>query len=447
MKEKKLTKEQKENRKHKIEKFKLIGLIISVLVNAFFIVSCSVGLASGNGNKEVAAKVDEQNAFYQKNNLGSFDDLDYYNGSTGYYLGSGNYVLRPSKLTRQYITDYYVSLGSNMACVVRDANDSVKALDESWHIYFHIAKPVVDNDYIRIETPNWTRVYSVNLSSDSWNVQTISPENYTYEELYLPTFLNYSAENYQRFREDMQTYFSLVQYTDYQLNNNWSPMNVLQDGNDYLFFSNQGAANPDKNLEIITNPIFTKSYKILDSTLFSINGKLYTDLLCHVQDTQNARCHWYRENYTDFVDITFGGGGQRYFADFVYAYNNSSEDYQVIWRCPYDDDDNVYSVYTFESGFTNNRLSQIRLFNRHLGIESIPGYTNGNVLNVNGNPIATNTSVQGNMGDVFALFTSAFSGLAGLFSITILPGITIGMLLFLPLVAIIVFAIIKIIKK
>lgn len=443
MKEKKLTKEQKENRKHKIEKFKLIGLIISVLINAFFIVSCSVGCASDNGNKEVAAQADEQNAFYQKNNLASFDDLDYFNGSTGYYIKNGDDLYRPSKISKQYVTDYVVSLGSTMSIVVRDSNDSVRALDEQWHVYYHISKPVVTGDYIRFETPNFTRVYSVDISSDTfWLSQEIAPENYTYEQIYLPTYLGYDSPNYQRFREDISTYFKQVVYFDYQLTRSWRPTKSLT-SYDNLVFSISSTSNQD--LTFINNAIYGNSYALLKDTLFSINGRIYTDLLVHCQNLNNARFYNYYADYTNFREVRVNSSV--YFPDYVYAYNNASERSTIIWTMPYEDINNEYHVYSFESNFTNNNLSQIRLFNRHLGYNTTPGYTNGNILDVEGNIISTSTQINGDIGDVFSLFTSAFTGLAGLFSITILPGITVGMLLFLPLVAIIVFAIIKIIKK
>lgn len=49
--------------------------------------------------------------------------------------------------------------------------------------------------------------------------------------------------------------------------------------------------------------------------------------------------------------------------------------------------------------------------------------------------------------NVFTLLASAFTGLIPVLSIAVLPGISLGILLFIPLVATLIFAIIKIIKK
>lgn len=55
--------------------------------------------------------------------------------------------------------------------------------------------------------------------------------------------------------------------------------------------------------------------------------------------------------------------------------------------------------------------------------------------------------VSGEVNDVFSLVASAFTGLLPILGVYLLPNITIGTLLFVPLVAMLVFAIIRIIKK
>lgn len=56
-------------------------------------------------------------------------------------------------------------------------------------------------------------------------------------------------------------------------------------------------------------------------------------------------------------------------------------------------------------------------------------------------------SVGGGFGDVFTLVGSAFTGLLPILTLQLFPSVTIGTLLFVPLVAMLVFAIIRVIKK
>lgn len=441
MKLKKLTKDQIEERKQRRKHLIRFALITSLIVNLFFIIVAIIGCSS----VKTEVKNVSNNAVLNDKKLLNNSDLDYFNSSLGYYIKNGDSLFRPTSLpNKEYITNYYVSLGSNLAVVVRDSNDSSKTLDESWHVYFNIHSPIANGDYIRFETPNWTRVYSVSLPDDTFYLsQEVAPEDYTYEEIYLPTSLDYLSSNYQRFREDMEFYFKEIHYYDYQLNYDWSPLSSIRSSNKITFYK-AGQDNPD--LVFVNNAIYGNSFALLDNTLFSVNGRLYTHLLVHCQVLNNPRFNIYNENYEDFSTTTFSTSPV-YFADFVYAYNSSSEQTIVVWQMPYEDSDNTYSVYKFLARFSNNQVSKIRLFDRHLGYNSVPGYTNGNILDVQGYIEGQGSNVNGEIGDVFTLISGAFSGLTGLFSIGILPGITFGMLLFIPLVAGVVFAIVKIIKK
>lgn len=69
------------------------------------------------------------------------------------------------------------------------------------------------------------------------------------------------------------------------------------------------------------------------------------------------------------------------------------------------------------------------------------GFNNNNQNAYNG------SSVGNEVNNVFTLVASAFTGLIPILGVYLLPGITLGTLLFLPLVAMLVFVIIKTIKK
>lgn len=81
-----------------------------------------------------------------------------------------------------------------------------------------------------------------------------------------------------------------------------------------------------------------------------------------------------------------------------------------------------------------------------LSADPLAYLTNWQILNYKGT--YNNVYVGGNSNtNVFVLLGNAFKSVGGLFAIGLLPGITIGTLLFLPLVVLIIFAIIKIIHK
>jgi len=74
----------------------------------------------------------------------------------------------------------------------------------------------------------------------------------------------------------------------------------------------------------------------------------------------------------------------------------------------------------------------------------LQAFNNNNQSSISGNVVSGGTYGDNN---VFSLIGSAFTSLLPMLNIAILPGITLGILLFVPLVAMLVFAIIRIIKK
>lgn len=89
-----------------------------------------------------------------------------------------------------------------------------------------------------------------------------------------------------------------------------------------------------------------------------------------------------------------------------------------------------YRVLKFQNPFDNDQRNSLAQFN--------------NDTNLNG---LTPTSSNVGLGNVFTLMGSAFSGLSGLLAIQILPNITIGLLLFIPLIVMIILAVIWIVKR
>lgn len=102
-----------------------------------------------------------------------------------------------------------------------------------------------------------------------------------------------------------------------------------------------------------------------------------------------------------------------------------------------------WSAYDDTTTWVNDDYRQI-VFLGYLDeklVTSINAFNNNNQTSVSGNIVGADTT------NVFTLVGSAFTGLLPVLNTMLLPGITIGMLMFVPLVAMLVFAIIRIIKK
>lgn len=421
-----LTKEQKEKKKAKIEKFKLIGLIISILLNAFFITMCSVGCASDNGNKVVAAQTIESD-LYDKN-------LAYTNSvnadSIGFYLTQNNVKYKPSAIIEDYYQDYYVSLGAETSVVVRNNNTgTLVAMDSTIHVQFRINASNINNSLIWIEWGDGS-VNSLVADSQSnswvaWNIDTQQSEPLLNREIYLPLSLGYNAENYERFKNDLKKWFNIVDYYDINLSN-WSP---------YAFLQNS----------FVINGATSGATTIIQDCLMSINGTLYNKIYYFLNVGPVPL--YYSE--TNIVDLE---SNQGYIA-FVTAVNTLNNKTLTLMDCEYKavtrNGGTQLAVVDSSLRFVNNNLSEVRLWTTYADEVSVysNNYTNYTLLTATFNGFTSSVGTSGSFGDVFGLFGIAFSGLGSLFSISIFPGLTIGALVFLPLIAIIIFALIKIIKK
>lgn len=109
---------------------------------------------------------------------------------------------------------------------------------------------------------------------------------------------------------------------------------------------------------------------------------------------------------------------------------------------------NVYDVRPPFNVWVNENYRKIDVLDDDKSIQndSLLTITNKSTLELL--QVTTNVS-QDVMGfaNVFTLMSSAFAGLASILGISILPGITIGLLLFIPLIVVIIISVIKIIKK
>lgn len=111
----------------------------------------------------------------------------------------------------------------------------------------------------------------------------------------------------------------------------------------------------------------------------------------------------------------------------VYTTENSITRYLLLNSTTWEND--AFRLLTFDAPISDALKVAIQSFNNNNQGEYAGVFYDDNTMNV------------------FTLVASAFSGLLPILNVMILPNITIGILLFIPLVAMLVFTIIRIVKK
>lgn len=404
---KKLSKEQLNERKAKLRKsfhiLAYISLALNILFGALFVYSCAA-----QPKKSCAAQPQKQ---YRSDdvkqdipNIG-FDlrQIDY--GNSASYNGSFSVAL-----------DNAFTIGT-----IDHWIDAINQVD----VTIHVNGVAVTGDYISYSI-NDGEVRTYTYDGSQW----VSSGPLVTEILYVN--LNQSVTNdISVFLPLFGAFFIQVDYDYYRdLTENWSPLSYF---------------NPVSNYFTTTA---TGQYSIINSGLFAINGVYYTDLLVYIESASNT--YWQVDGeYQSFAQTNFN------FVGYVMARNSKSNKEVVIMmpeQVPYLHDNVISFAYTGKYVFRDYNLARIYQFNfNYDGHGSSPltssvGYNNGNALKVESNYIAGN-GAEGQFGDVFGLIGTAFNGLTNLLSITILPGITLGVFIMLPLVALIIFAILRVVKK
>lgn len=450
---------KKNNKESKIKK--IIKIIVDALaytlaiVAIFFIILLGI---NGCSAKNVVNKQDNIQLDLNRNNAHAVNlNFSNFNSTYGYYIGEdvGLNVLNPIALD----TQYYVSLGDRSCAVVRDSNDSMHMLDEQWHVYFVTHAPLIQGDYIRFETPNWTKQWTVQSNLQFELTFDYAPEDYTYEELYLAAEVMYNAENYQTFRTTLFHYFPIVDYWDYDLFHNFD-FKELFSVNDYgmCYFEDI------EQYTFYQTARYNKNIKLLRDTIFSVNGHIYTDLYINFFESSTypvIRSIDLMPHNTNY---------QRYFMypktenpvcvmNEIYAYNSNSERFEILWSNSIDynnfdpsESANITPYYIVSpkvnNGYVSERLGHLRLFEYHLSYTVLITYNNGNIFGqfVSSSMTPGATTLDA-LNGAFDLIGMAFSGIMPLLALSIGGGITLGGLILVPFTVFIIFAIINLFKR
>lgn len=424
---KKLSKEEINERKRKLNKAFHILAYVSLAFNVLFIsLMAFSGCSQKQPNEPVKQLRNNAIDFGGSNSaIKSYDFLKFYvNGEIvkDYYETNINYTFEQDVVLLNGET--FVASANNLG------------------VSAQLHSPIANGDYfeVRARTDN-----QGSLSGDILYIKYQWSYQYDWSVSYAPQggsffdsqkgfslVYNNVLTSTSDFNLDWLNFFETLEYSDLDLSQSWSPyafFNGVQD--DFVPYT--GA-----NKQVIVSDV-----------VFGIGGKLYTNLYVFwsAGDNVNGTKYWNGTEVKTMPSATY-----RYI-QYVGAMNIiTNEDTILMTRDYYNwEYDNVSVLIMsplYKLHFTNSVYSHFRLFDLNLSSSAINGFTKGQIFTT---AYLNNTSIygtgEGKFGDVFGLITSTFTGISDILAINVLPGLTLGVFVMLPLVAVIVFAIIRVVKK
>jgi len=421
---KKLNKRQKEHIKNVM--IKALNITCYILSALFIILMCIVGLQSCK--KDISGNYADdsysQPYYYEEINSGSFA---FQNGSR-------------IELISQFDLDDNVGVFDTVehklvdgVYDIYDYNNSIWHYDKQieytfWYTYVggsidgNVWLPVYlntsDNDIVLIELDNIQEPTFYYIQND-YGLKSYTNErrlNWFYTINLVDTFTFNKEYNYNA-------------PVSNNLNNDYIDKYILMDGwqNEYISSYYRG--------------------KSLSLPYFISNGQVFNKILWVTewstsQGTGNEILYATSEN--DYYGIP---DGKEVFSRLEYVNTNTNTSVIVNMRNTYTGYSSVFSLpynaYVDGSTWINDAYRYLTI----LGNLTTQQQININAFNNNNQTSVSGFVGSGSVDNVFTLVASSFTAWLPVLSTYLLPGITIGMLLFIPLVAMLVFAIIRIIKK
>lgn len=176
---------------------------------------------------------------------------------------------------------------------------------------------------------------------------------------------------------------------------------------------------------------------------FESGGRLFDSITYYVSPSNSRILEFIGSDNSKIYKN--GPNGQYVYIEMYYENSETSVSVLVNKRdsLPYIVNSDVEDYLANTTTWATDSYRTLRFLNEpSVDIINTINQFNNNTPSSNGGSYVT-----GDVSNIFTLIGSAFSGLLPILSTTIIPGITIGVLLFIPLVAMLVFAIIRIIKK
>lgn len=425
---KKLNKKQKEHiKKVFVKTINIFCYVCTGILAIILLVVCLQGCQAKRLNSVSAESYDNNNKVY-------------------YHLVKENWTYSDGKYT----------LPSSLLYDLNEANDiSNSSTSQSVLTYQYVKKELplntqlkVSNDYIDISYLQYTYCVLDNDDSDVkwWCFQKLSVAQ---DESFYPSYDIIWKDGYNA---DENYYYIDSRYLDIYSNDNFYSINgidlLYSKGNlsSFVFnkdFNYNAPFGIDRNMP--SSPVppvgVSGTYLDFDTGLFLSNGQYFDKIRWNFRNNTGQIFYLFTgEEIIDshsfygwtWVSIEYMNTQTEVTIEvcsrvtsvglldgaYVTFYQNNS-----LWVL------DSYRYIDFLEPISNDLLDDIRQFN------------NNNQYSYNGG------GVGGEINNIFTLIASAFTGLLPILTIYILPGITIGTLLFIPLVALLVFAIIRIIKK
>lgn len=427
-------KRNKKERLEKLRKLKKVTFIISLVLNGLFTLLVIIGLCLPKGS-DADNKNQTTKALKHTNNAIDF--------------GGSNSAIKSYDFLKFYVNgdivqDYYetnLNYTFNQDVVLLNGETFVASAN-NLGVSAQLHSPISNGDYfeVRARTDNqgslsgdilyikyqWSYQYEWSASYSSQSGSYFDSQNGF--SLVYNSVLTTTSD----FNLDWLNFFEPLEFSDLDLSQSWSPyafFNGVQD--DFVPYT--GA-----NKQVLVSDV-----------VFGIGGKLYTNLYVFwsAGDNVNGTKYWDGSEVKTMPSSTY-----RYI-QYVGATNIiTNEDTILMTRDYYNWEYDEVSVLImsplYKLHFTNSVYSHFRLFDLNLSSSAINGFTKGQIFTT---AYLNNYSIfgagEGKFGDVFGLISSTFTGISDILAINVLPGLTLGVFVMLPLVAIIVFAIIRVVKK
>ena len=415
-------KRNKKERLEKLRKLKKVTFIISLVLNGLFTLLVIIGLCLPKASN-TANNNRPQKALRQTNN--AINDFISNSNCLGYDLNEP-YSENKDKLSYSNQTFTYFNVLNNF---IFWGNTGETHSVDNLKITLDIHYPFINFDSITIDCLNLSNqsVYKRYYQYIDGRFEANSTGSLYDTQTFAVAINNNYNGDYQEVNTLFASLFPPLNYYDIHLAENWNIHTLFGDG---VFFI---GAQTSQTLTIVNNAVF------------SVNGQFFTTIKVRIEADHDRVVAKDSSGVYTAYEYQQGYG----FISFVMFENNLTGRQLIVMSLETNIGTSENSGYIKDSlHFINSNYQYVRLFDYNLRTScTSPRPISYYDLFFMNNSIGQNGGSYGEIGDVFGLFTQTFSGLTGLFSIKVLNGITIGMLLFLPLVGIIIFAIIKIIKK
>lgn len=190
---------------------------------------------------------------------------------------------------------------------------------------------------------------------------------------------------------------------------------------------------------------WVKRYTLIENKPFYSNGFVFDTIKLVYRNAYNKVFIIYDNVKKLITDST----GIAYYSEMVYE--NSVTGLSVVVNnrdyAAATDNNNLIMLYQRSSNWVNTSYRVLKFFDTPF-TSQFEALNNFNNLAYGSDWYAdNNVSTDVGLGAVFGLITTAFSSMVPLFAIQIVPGITIGLLLFLPLIAGVIVLIIWVVKR